>query len=49
MLKSEKSKLITAIFIIIALLTVGEACAASTNTFILSKTIEVSDGRLLTV
>lgn len=49
MLKDERSKLITTILILVALLAVGGVCAASTNTFIVSKKIEISESRLLTV
>ena len=49
MLKWQRSKLLTAVLIALVLLAVGQACAASKNTFILSKKIGVSDSRLLTL
>lgn len=49
MLKGRRSKLLTATLVALALLAVGQACAANKSTFILSKKIEVSDSRLLTL
>ena len=48
-LKDRKSNFITIVLIIAALLTYGEAFAGDANTFTISKKIQLSDNRLLTL
>lgn len=49
MSKLEKSKLITVILIALSILTTGAVLAADKKTFVVSKKIEVSDNRILTL
>ncbi len=49
MLKGRKSTFMAVILIAAALLAACGTCAAKTNTFVISKKIEVSDSRLLTL